>query len=295
MEQATSTLARALAALLAAAACGGLAAAEPDWSKVPGKKFTIFYPGVTPVEWILKGTEHGGARGIRKGEACTGCHEEETADLGKRIVGGSKLEPAPLANKAPAIPVTVQAAHDGTQLYLRFSWTQPPASGGSKLDADHQVKLGYMLEANKVEGLPEAGCWATCHADLRTMPGAKDDKKTKYVSGGALPAKFFDLAYWRSGKGGSFGDGHVADRRVMEGGKALVSATGKQAGDAWTVTFVRKLAGGDGDGDLALVSGKTYNFGFAIHDDWSSGRYHHVSLGYSLGIDAKADVTAAKQ
>jgi hypothetical protein len=284
---------RTLAALAAVAACGTASAAEPDWAKVPGKQLTLFYPGVTPVEWILKGTEHGGARGIRKGEACTGCHEDEAADIGRRIAGGHKqLEPAPLVNKAPAIPVTVQASHDGTHLYLRFTWTQPAASGGKKLDVDNQVKVGYMLEENRVEGLPQAGCWATCHADLRTMPTAKDDAKTKYVSGGALPGKFFDLGYWRSGKGGSFGDGHVADSRVMDGGKALVSAIGKQAGDAWTVTFVRKLAGGDGD--VTLVPGKTYNFGFAIHDDWSTGRYHHVSLGYSLGVDAKADITAAK-
>ncbi len=44
-----------------------------------------------------------------------------------------------------------------------------------------------------------------------------------------------------------------------------------------------------------LEAGKAYNFGFAIHDDSAPGRFHHVSLGYKLGIDAKADVTAAKQ
>ena len=43
---------------------------------------------------------------------------------------------------------------------------------------------------------------------------------------------------------------------------------------------------------LELEAGKTYNFGFAIHDDNAFGRFHHVSLGYKLGIDAKADVTA---
>jgi hypothetical protein len=278
-----------LLALAALAAGGGALAAEPDWAKVPAKKVTLFYPGVSPVEWILKGTEHGGARGIRKGEACTGCHEEETADMGKKIVSGQKIEPSPIAGKAGSIPVSVQAAHDGTNLYLRMSWTQPPASGGRKLDADNAVKVGFMLEPNKVEGLPQAGCWATCHGDLRTMPGAKDDGRTKYAKGTT-----FDLAWWRSGKGGTFGDGHVGDKRAMEGGKALVNAVGKQAGNAWTVTFTRKLAGG-GDGDVTLEPGKTYNFGFAIHDDWSHGRFHHVSLGYSLGIDAKADLTAAKQ
>jgi hypothetical protein len=79
----------------------------------------------------------------------------------------------------------------------------------------------------------------------------------------------------------------------MEGGKALLSADGKLEGDTWSVVFARKLAGGEGD--VTLQPGKTYNFGFAIHDDHAAGRFHHVSLGYKLGIDAKADVTAAKQ
>jgi hypothetical protein len=35
--------------------------------------------------------------------------------------------------------------------------------------------------------------------------------------------------------------------------------------------------------------------GFAIHNDHAAGRFHLVSFGYSLGIDAKADITAAKQ
>ena len=79
----------------------------------------------------------------------------------------------------------------------------------------------------------------------------------------------------------------------MEGGDALVSAEGKQEGGEWSVVFTRKLAGGQGD--VSLESGKSYNFGFAIHDDSSAGRFHHVSLGYKLGLDAEGDVKAAKQ
>ena len=75
---------RSLAAIAALAAAAGVAQAnEPDWGKVPAKKVTLFYPGASPIEWVLTGTEHGGARGMRKGEACTGCHEDEAADMGK--------------------------------------------------------------------------------------------------------------------------------------------------------------------------------------------------------------------
>lgn len=132
------------------------------------------------------------------------------------------------------------------------------------------------------------GCWATCHQDARTMPDAKDDKKTKYVSDAG---KFYDLLQWTS-KDNKGHDGYVADKRVMEGGTALVEAKGENKGGEYTVTFTRKLSGGDKD--VALAAGKVVNFGFAIHDDHASGRFHHVSLGYTLGIDAKADVTAGK-
>jgi hypothetical protein len=239
----------------------------------------------------MKGTEHGGARGIKKGETCASCHDGEAADMGKKMVSGQKIEPNPPKGKAGSIPVQVQAAHDGTNLYVRFGWKQP-GGGGAKMDAENQVKLAFMLDDNKVELANIGGCWASCHEDSRTMPGVADDKKTKYVKGANLAGgTFYDLVQWKSK--GKPADGYVADRRVMEGGKALVSADGRNDGGNWSVVFVRKLTGGEGD--IALAPGKTYNFGFAIHDDHAAGRFHHVSLGYTLGIDAKADITAAKQ
>jgi hypothetical protein len=272
----------------------GTAQAAPDWGKVPSKKITIFYPGVSPMEWVTKGVDHGGARALKKGETCAGCHDEETADMGKKIVSGEKIEPHPIKGKAGSIPVTVQAAYDAANVYLRFQWKDPAGSAGKKMDKDNAVKLGVMLEDHKVDMADQVGCWATCHQDARTMPNAKGDKKTKYVVGGSLASgKFYDLIQFKSGKGAKPVDGYVADKRVMEGGKALVSADGKQAGDNWTVVFTRKLAGGEDD--IAMQAGKVYNFGFAIHDDHAIGRFHHVSLGYTLGLDAKADITAVKQ
>jgi hypothetical protein len=287
--------ASAVFALASFGAVGVQAAAPADWSKVPAKKITLFYPGVSPMEWITKGIDHSGFKGMKKGETCTACHEEELAEFGKKMVSGAKIEPNPPKGKPAAIPVTVQGAHDGSNLYLRFSWKATGAASGSKADADNALKLALMLEDNKVEWANIGGCWATCHQDARTMPDVKDDKKTKYVKDANLAGgKFFDLLQWKSGKGAKPVDGYVADKRVMEGGKALVSVDGKQSGDMWTVTFTRKLTGGEGD--VAVAPGKTYNFGFAIHDDYATGRFHHVSLGYTLGLDdAKADVNVVKQ
>ena len=267
--------------------------AAPDWSKVPAKTVTLLYPGASPIEWITKGTEHGGARGLRKGESCTSCHEEETADMGVKMVTGQKIEPKPIKGKAGSIAVSVQAAYDANNLYLRFAWKPPAASGGPKMDADNQTKLAVMLEDNKLERANLSGCWETCHQDARTMPDATDDKKTKYVAGADLAGgKFYDLLQWTSK--GARHDGYVADKRVMDGGKALLEAKGEKKGDQQIVTFTRKLAGGAA-GDISMAPGRAYNIGFAIHDDHTSGRFHHVSLGYTLGIDAKADITAAKQ
>jgi hypothetical protein len=278
-------------ALAAAALSTSALAAAPDWGKVPAKTITVFYPGVAPIEWVTNGTEHGGARALRKGETCASCHHDEAVDMGKKMASGQKIEPKPIKGKAGSIPVQVQAANDGANLYLRFTWKQPPG-GAEKMDKDNAVKLAFMLEDNKVERANLSGCWETCHVDARTMPDAKDDKKTKYVKDGSLAGgKYYDLLQWTS-KGGKH-DGYVADKRVMEGGKALLDAKGENKGGEWSVVFTRKLTGGEGD--IALASGKTYNFGFAIHDDHTLGRFHHVSLGYTLGIDAKGDISANKQ
>ena len=271
-----------------------LQAAPPaDWSAVPATEITLFYPGVSAMEWITKGTEHGGARALRKGETCADCHSDEAADMGKKMASGQKLEPSPIANKAPFIESRVQAAHDGQNLYLRFSWQQPAASGAAPMDAKNPVKLAYMLEAgSQVELAEQGGCWASCHGDARSMPGAADSK-TKYVKNGSLAGGvYYDLNQWRSGENKTY-DGHIAEERVMEGGTALKGASGAQNGGTWSVVFTRAFAGGPGD--VTLEPGKVYNFGFAIHDDHANGRYHHVSLGYQLGIDAEAGIIAKRQ
>jgi len=282
----------------------GLAGAA-DAGGAPVNKIVVFYPGASGMEWILTGTEHGGAKGVKKGEPCSGCHLDikakldESAEIGTKITAGEKskntaLEPNPIKGKPGSIPVSVQVAHDGANLYLRLSWKDTKFSSGDKMDPDHPIKAAFMLEEpGKVDMDSTGGCWATCHTDVRTMPGAKDDKKTKYVKdGNAASGKFYDLLQYRSGKGGVMVDGHIADKRVMEGGKALTEAKGELKDGTWTVNFVRKFAGGEGD--VKLEPGKVYNFGIAIHDDHTDGRYHYVSFGYTLGINAPADIAVPK-
>lgn len=89
-------------------------------------------------------------------------------------------------------------------------------------------------------------------------------------------------------------DGSIMQDRNMHGGQgATVEST--FVGGVRTVIFKRKLAS-TSPGDVTLDKSKTYNLGFAIHDDFTKSRYHHVSLGYKLGFDDEnAEVNAVKQ
>jgi len=296
-ERMKKTLITSSLVLLVSAPTLVMAAPPADWSSVAATEITVFYPGVSPMEWItgdlrIDRVRHGGGRAFNQGDTCADCHSDEAHEMGNRIVSGEKLEPTPIAGKAGFVPVTVQATHDGEMLYLKFSWQQPAASQGAKMDEANPMKIAYMLDAGKVEGAERSGCWASCHAESRTMPDGAEDK-TKYVKDGSLASGiYYDLAQWRSGENKAY-NGYVADKRVMEVGSALQSAEGKLEGDKWTVVFTRALAGGEGD--VTLEAGNKYNFGFAIHDGHTAGRFHYVSLGYSLGLDSAADITATKQ
>ncbi len=309
-----------------------------DWSGVPERQITLFYPGEASMEWTLVGKFHGGARPFRAGDRCFDCHDQETADMGAKIVTGETAETKPIEGKRGSIPVSVQAAHDGQDLYLRFQWedaehTPVPFVDGGKMDPDNQIKLAVMFATDEVKYASQAGCWGTCHHDMRSMPIHPQDPAasglpldfamgvTKYIGesrtkveekgrrgkklGGwdklkdsaeldaAMSAgHYMDLIRYQSS--GTTEDGHVLDQRIMSGGQGLESRGNLEDG-MWTVVMKRKLAS-DQPGDVNIEAGKLYNFGFAIHDDYSNARFHHVSLGYKLGLDsADAEVNAGKQ
>ncbi|MFC1589513.1 NapC/NirT family cytochrome c [Pseudomonadota bacterium] len=67
-----------------------------DWSDVEAREVTLFYPGQASMEWILKGSDHGGKRAFTKGDRCFDCHEDEEVDIGELITSGEKLEPTPI-------------------------------------------------------------------------------------------------------------------------------------------------------------------------------------------------------
>ena len=105
--------------------------------------------------------------------------------------------------------------------------------------------------------------------------------------------QFMDLVRYKSGDK-AVEDGQILAERTMHGGQgAEVEAT--LSGGTWSVVVKRKLKS-DKPGDVNIEAGKVYNFGFAIHDDYTSGRYHHVSFGYKLALDNdETEVNAIKQ
>jgi nitrate/TMAO reductase-like tetraheme cytochrome c subunit len=283
---------KAEAAGATAPAAGGTVTAL-DWSKVPTRQIKVFYPGQAGLEWIMNKADHSSAADIvEKKRACAKCHEGDANEVGTAIVTGKPvgvsktvMEPTPPPGKVGFIPVTFQTTYDGNKIYFRFEWV-PPKNGDKKLDPKNEVKLTMMFDGGgTVEGSELNGCWGTCHVDLRTMKDAKDDKKTKYITGADLAGgKFMDLIQFRSGKGQAPVDGWVDSERHMDGGKSGLKAEGKKEGNKWVVVFERSLAGG-GKGDHAITADKVYNFGFALHEDFTNARFHYVSLGYQFGLD----------
>jgi len=329
----------------AAAPSGGI---DINWSGIEPVEVTLFYPGQSSMEWVLKGSDHGGKRAFNQGDRCFDCHEDEEIDIGDLIISGEKLEPTPIPDKRGYIPVSIQAAHDNDYLYMHFQWEDTehvsvPFADGGKMDPENQIKLALMLTTDneddpKVEYAERSGCWQTCHHDVNYMPHQPDDAIlassplaqrldlshgfTKYLKesrteieiegkdgkkrGGWDKLKdeaeiqaalengsFMDLLRYKSGSGESE-DGYILAERVMNGGQG-VYFTGELSDGIWTVEMKRKLTS-DKPGDISMALDQWYDIGFAIHDDYSNSRFHHVSLGFKLGFDDEdAEINAIGQ
>jgi hypothetical protein len=174
-----------------------LAAPPSDWSQIPTKTLKLFYPGQSSYQW-LRSPEHKRAdKKVTDGVACVFCHENEEAELGKKIASGQRLEPHPIAGKPGSIDLAVQAAHDDKNLYLRFQWKTgmsragqmhnymmydgekwkfiggPRSSEKVRKGAEpplYEDRLAIMLDDGKVPMFKNQGCWLTCHNGLRDMP-----------------------------------------------------------------------------------------------------------------------------
>ena len=323
-------------------------ASNVDWTAIEAREVVLFYPGQASMEWVLKGSDHGGKLAVMTGDRCFECHEDEEVDIGDLIVSGEKIEATPIEGKRGSIDVAIKAAYDTNNLHLQFQWADAEHAPvdfveGGKMDPENPIKLAVMLATDseddpKVEFAERAGCWQSCHIDANYMPGQPDNAElagspladrldlslgyTKYLKesrteieiDGKNGAKrggwdklrseaeiqaafdngsFMDLLRYNAGSGKSE-DGHILEQRIMSGGQGVIF-NGELNDGVWTVEMIRKLTS-DMPGDVSMSNDQMYNIGFAIHDDYSSSRFHHVSLGLKLGFDNEdAEINAIGQ
>ena len=178
---------------------GPALAADPatlNWSSVPAKTVTLFYPGQSTYQW-LRSPDHPGAQMITGGGACLTCHKDTEEKLGNKLVKAHKLEPTPVDGKNGVIPLSFQVAYDNENAYFRFQWkTRNPYAGDAhpfvrfdgkewkpygypKLDAVvqkgeqpgiYEDRLAIMIDDGGVPAFANQGCWLTCHNGERDNP-----------------------------------------------------------------------------------------------------------------------------
>ncbi|MEW5962837.1 MAG: NapC/NirT family cytochrome c [Pseudomonadota bacterium] len=128
--------------------------------------------------------------------------------------------------------------------------------------------------------------------DGKARGGGDKLKPKDEIAALARKGTFMDLIRYRSG--GAAENGAVVAERTMTGG-VETKAEGGLEGDTWTVVLSRPLKS-DKPGDVSLEPGKLYTFSFALHDDFTAARFHHVSLEMRFGLDAKdAEIVAVKR
>ena len=165
-------------------------------------------------------------------------------------------------------------------------------------DGDTLISSPLAQQLDVTQGLTKYIKESRSKIEVKGRRGKKRGGWDKLKSADELQAamaahQFMDIVRFKSGKG-EIEDGHILEQRHMSGGEgAQVSA--ELANGMWTLVMQRKLQS-DKPGDLPLQPDRLYNFGFAIHDDYSNARFHHVSLGYKLGFDNdQAEVNARSQ
>jgi hypothetical protein len=435
----TSVTTCATIALVAGFSLPARSAPPADWSKIPTKSVTLFYPGQGGYQWLRSPDHKRAYKKVMEGDSCVSCHEGEEKDIGDLIVTGERLEPNPIPGKNGSIDLGVQAAYDTENAYFRFQWNTnfdragqmhnylrfdgekwaflggPRSSGKVASGAQpplYEDRLAIMIDDGSVPMFAEQGCWLSCHQGMRDMPDmvAKDQVKAHALLGDGglkksdirkfLPSSrsddnaswdktksaeeiakikaaggFVDLMQWRAARSNPVGmtdDGYVLEYRLFDAGKgpftwnvdrktmtpkymfdagqagmksitvadvgdpskpfAMIrednavpydpaagwkvddvlpgrllsradakgsaadndSAKGEWDNGTWTLVMTRKLNTGHPEDDKILQVGKSYTFGFAVHDDNVTTRFHQVSFPLQVGFGAEGDIEATK-
>lgn len=270
-------------------------------------RILMFQPGQSSWEWMVVPARHDGARRMREGRDCLYCHEGEERVIGEAINTGTRLEPDPMSGMPHVIELDLTMSRSVDMLKIQLAWPAVTAPGRAGA-ADVQAQATVLYGSDALPPTAIAGCWISCHADLRAMPDAAGAERTKYLpnsrsrmtatGGGDALRGAADLAaelaagrmldYLQAelddGKVVRVLDGYFLDAR-HEHEDSAVDARATLVDGRWTVEFRRPLA--PPGPRLALETGKRYTFNFALHENYSDGRHHYVSFPLSVVIGAK--------
>ena len=285
-------------------------AGEVDWGSVEATTVKVFYPGVTSWDY-LRGKDHGtGGNVVKKLEkACADCHVSKDGSYDiksdkiisgalNKVDSGDPLEPEPLSGMSGFKDVTIQAAYDSENIYLRVQW---PGSGASTSEEEAD-RVSFQV-SNKIKSFSLYGCFITCHDDQTGMPENRGEKKKLYgyftegksqdkLDGYLSKGQFMDL--WEAyfvGTDVKSEDEYILESRHEDNND--LAATGSFEGGKYTVVITRKLNTGD-KGDIELKDGKAFSAGIAIHDNKNKDRKHYTSFPITIGLSAAGDIKAKK-
>ena len=208
----------AMSLSLAVLGLGAAMAADPakiDWSRIKATSIPLFYPGQSSYEWLRSDAHKGAGKEVMRGDSCVSCHDEKDAekDMGNKLVKGGPLEPMPVKGKNGYVDLSVKAAYDTRNVYIRYQWkTNNPYPGTEhqylrfdgkewkvwgfpKLDkvvqegaqpGIYEDRMSIMIDDGKVAGFAKQGCWLTCHDGQRDM--AKQFTKEEVAANAMLTA-----------------------------------------------------------------------------------------------------------
>jgi hypothetical protein len=167
---------------------------------------------------------------------------------------------------------------DGYVLEYRLS-DEGKGAFSSNIDAETKNPK-YMFDAAKVGvksiTIADIGDPSKPYAVIREENAVSYDPNAGWKADDLLPGRLLS----REDAKGSAAD----DKDVK----------GEWKDGVWTVMWTRKMDTGHPQDDKVLQEGKAYTFGFAVHDDNVTTRFHFVGFPVSIGFGAEADIQATK-
>jgi hypothetical protein len=172
----------------------------------------------------------------------------------------------------------VNMADDGYVLEYRLF------DGGKKMfswNVDKKTMTPkFMFDPSKVGmksiTVADVGDLSKPFAVIKEENAVAYDPAAGWKEGDVLPGRLLT----RTGANGSAADNNNVQSDWTDG--------------VWTVVWARKLNTGHPEDDKAIEEGKAYTFGFAIHDDNVTTRFHFVGFPRSIGFGTEGDITATK-